>query len=261
MVKEDLIQKLNENRKKTLPNFEKIKLTERAVKTVSKLFLHPFCVNTTDLKKFIKQSPVKLSTLSKHILTAFPNTISFYAEKHGKTLLRDQDILDCFAIDHQIALSENEIEKVYSPAYALAHILTVCKTTNLRTVSNNTLADLEYGFQTKKIIFKNAFVPRDLEIKKNQNVFHHFGVIIDSSANQRLVLLAQKLESKQKQIEYLTKVSKQNKETIDFGKPGLYRFDLLSSIIAESKNPGAGKILEKNFKLNLDQNKKIPFSK
>ena len=260
MATENLIQRLNKNRKKNLPHFERIKLTPEAVNAASKLFLHPFCVNLRDLRTFIGKNPVKLSVLSQYIITAFPNTIAFYSEEHKKILLDYQDILDCFACDHQMAIAGNKIEKIHSPAYALAHILTVCKVTNLKTTGQNTLADLDFRLRTKKITFRNVFVPKALKVKKNQNVFHHFGVIIDSASNRKLELLSEKIENKQKKLEYLNKIIKENIKTIDFGKPGLYNFDLLDKIITESKAPGKTN-LEKSFKLKLDQNQKVPFSK
>lgn len=271
MAAKNFIQKLNKIRRKTLPNFGKIKFTPQAVDIISKLFLHPFCINLVDLKKFIKDKPVKLSTLSAYIITAFPNTISFYAQKHKKILLTSQDILECFAIDHSEGVAENKIEKIYSPAYALAHILTLGKVVNLHRQKNNLLADLEYQFSNKIIIFKNVFVPQDVVVKKGIKVFHHFGVIVDSAKNRELTILSKRLKNKQKGIEFLCEITRESKDLIDFGKAGLYDFDLTSYIIRESKNPGkkcykfprssefVTKIENKVWPMSLANNKKIPF--
>lgn len=257
MAQDNLLKKLNQIRQDVLPNFAKIKLTDQAVESTSRLFLHPFCINTADLRKINPGKTVKLSTLSQYILTGFPNTICFYAAKRKKTLIKNKDILECFALDHIAGVAENKIALIYSPAYALAHILTLCRVVRIRQRKEYILADLEYQFGEKKIAFHNVFVPPDLEVKKNQNVFHHFGVIIDSERNRDLSRLARTLSQKQKEIEYLCLVTKNTKKIIDFGQRGLYNFDLISYIIKQSKNPE----YHYPIKINFDQNKKVPFSK
>jgi len=252
-----ILKKLNEIRARNLPRFQEIKLTPQAIDYASKLFLHPFCVATVNLKKFVRKKPVKLAHLAKHIITAFPNTISFYSQEHEKTLINDQDILECFAIDHINGIRENKIESAYSPAYALAHLLTLCKAINLRIAQSNRLTDLEYQCGAKKIIFKNVFVPKDLKIKRGDRVFHHFGAVIDYVQNKNLADLFQKLRSKQRQEEYLSRISTGIFSVIDFGKPGLYPFDLDAIYFKKNQNPE----IAPEIRINLNQRAKIPFTK
>ncbi len=255
--KNDLIQKLNIIRAKTLPQFKKIRLTRGAVDKVVNLFLHPFCISTVDLKKFIQNKPVKLTTLSRHILTAFPNTISYYAEKHHKTLIDTDDILECFALDHIEGVAENKIEDIYSPSYALAHILTLCKVINLRKNQGHLITDLEYRYHTQKIKFKNVFIPQDIKINQDQNVFHHFGVVVDCAKNSHLISLSKKLQAQQNKLEYIAKINRATSAIIDFGKHGLYQFDLTHYIIRKSQYSK----FEPEIKIKLDSKKRIPFSK
>lgn len=239
-----LIQKLNMVRAKTLPCFKKIKCTPKAIDKISRLFLHPFCVSTVDLKKFIQNKPVKLATLSRYIITAFPNTISYYAKKRNKILIDQEDILECFALDHTEGIAENKIENIYSPSYALAHILTLCKLVNIREQQKNRVADLEYQYGIKKTIFKNVFVPPDLKVIKGQNVFHHFGVVVDCANNANLISLSKKLKAKQDRLEYLAKISKAIPARIDFGKPGMYPFDLTHCIIKKNQQQDQSQKME-----------------
>jgi len=252
-----LLKKLNEIRIKTLPRFQKIKLTPQAVGCASKLFLHPFCVATRDLKKFIHHKPVKLAALSRYVLTAFPNTISYYAQERKKILIDAKDILECFALDHIAGIAENKIEKIYSPSYALSHILTLTHAQKLHQHKNYLLADLRYCLKNRAITFKNVFVPKDSKIKKGDRVFHHFGVVIDYVQNKNLADLFPKLKSEQKQEKYLSQILPGVSSIIDFGKSGLYPFDLTRRIIKKNQHQDQ----KQKIKLNLNTKKRIPFSR
>lgn len=258
METKNLIKKLSLLRLKTLPNFQRIKFTPQAIRTIINLFLHPCCMNTTDLSKFIASKPVALKTISKYILTAFPQTISFYANKHQRFLLGKNDILKCFALEHSEGVAENKIELTHSPAHALAHILTLGQIRDIRHQRETTIADLESTFGPKKIIFKNVFVPRDIPLHKNEKVFQHFGVVIARASGQKLNALYPKIAGQQNKIPYLQNIARGSWGLIDFGKKGLYRFDLLAAITKEAQKPGRGNWL--NQKLHLSSNKKIQLS-
>lgn len=254
-----LLHKINAIRKKTLPLFSTITLSPAAIRLVCRLFLHPYCVNTTNLQKFVGSKPVSLSILARHIITAFPQTICAYALSNHKTFIAAKDILRCFALDHCRDVQNHHLENIYSPAYALAHTLTIGRIQQVRQQKDERIADLYIVNSHKKITFKNVFVPTGLQCRKGNLVFQHFGVVIETGRKQSLFKLTQDLNQHQKKIAYFQKIFQASHPRINFGRPGLHPFDLLEKIINAEKHPEQNKKIPSTFKLREDG--KVTFAK
>lgn len=231
-----IIQNLEKARRLAFPSFAKIVLEPSAVRLLVNLFLHPGCKSDINLAKFLTGRPVNLTEISPHIITAFPSQLAKFAAKKKKTRINQEDLLECFALDHVDSVAENQKSLLFEPAYALAHVLTIGKVKSLQNLENRNLAEILVKVCEQELTFKHVLVPLDLPVKINQVVFHHFGVVVAKADNQKLKNLARQLQKRQNKKGFLQKITKQIvSSSIDFAKSSFFKVDMTSQIIQESK--------------------------
>jgi len=251
-ITKQLIDNLQKARSSAFPDFAKIKLTRPAVTLLTRLFLNPDCVSDTDFRQLEPRRPqVKLKDLAQHIITAAPVTLAKYCQDHQKLLVTDQDIIKCFGLDHVDSVLANKVHETDNPQIALAHILTAGR---IKKIKNN-LVDLEIKLsEAKTVELKNVLKPRDLAVKLGQQVFQHYGVIIDQADD-----LAPEIKLGQKEKDYFQKMLGQNKnKTIDFSDKSVFKKDLIGGIIREEKSLAHKKEFKTNKKISVS--KKIEFA-
>lgn len=190
-----LIKTVEKARRLAFLKFDQITLDPEAVQILANLFLNPDCKSNIDLSKFISSEPVKLNQLSPHIITAAPSTLAKYAQDHHKLNITGSDILRCFALDHVKNIQDDKIRS--SSSQKLSHLLNVGRVIKSKKIGRKKIVDLEKNFDNEKIFFKNIFIPDNLEIFKNQEVFYHFGVVVAAVNNQKLVKLANEIKVEQ----------------------------------------------------------------
>lgn len=226
----ELIRKISKTRQKSLKNFDKITLDADAAEIVVRLFYNPDCVSTTNLQELIVADQIPLKDLSEYILTAAPVTLANYANSHQLLKLTEQDLINCFALDHQDAVRDNRIEKLYSPEYALSHILLAGKITIIYTIDNKKFADVISQYKNLRIKFKKVLIPENLLIDKNIKIWHHFGIVIAPQKPDDN--LAHQLEHP-----YLnTLLNSTDKLTVDFSDRKIFKRDIVGLILAEQNN-------------------------
>ena len=201
------IKKIEEARRLTFPEFDRIVLKSAAVRVLAHLFLSPDCRANVDLAKFADKEQVKLSQISAHILTAAPSALAKYAQEHHKLIISQADILECFALDHARTIKMNQLDTKFSPAYALAHLLNISQVIKIKKVQGKIFVDLKRKFDTSQIVFKNVLVPDDLRVLKNQEVFHHSGVAVAVANTPTLIELADKIKLAQEKDEFIYEIS------------------------------------------------------
>lgn len=259
-------------RKNTLKNFDKIALTRDATKLVARLFYNPDCISLVNLDDLIVDGQIPLKDLSRYMLTAAPSTLANYANKHHKVLLHHTDIINCFAIDHQQAVKDNEIDLIYNPEYALSHILLSGRIIKIYEIDHQKFADiLHYNPKSSSpkimtgsaiyevaesrsaltntsgvgpacppvaelrevgaLMFKKVLIPKDLEVKKGDLVWHHFGIGIDKYNGES------QITAKQFDSPFFRLLdSKTSRLEIDFSDKKIFHRDILGKILAEQKN-------------------------
>jgi len=231
-----IIQNLEKARRLAFPSFAKIVLEPSAVRLLVNLFLHPGCKSDINLAKFLTGQPVNLTEISPHIITAFPSQLAKFASKKNKIRISENDLLECFALDHVNSVEENQKSLLFEPAYALAHVLTIGKVKSLQTLENRHLAEVLVKVCEHEITFKHVLVPLDLPVRVNQVVFHHFGVVVAKADSQALKNLASQLQKRQNKKGFLQKITKQIvSKSIDFAKSAFFKVDMAGQIIKESK--------------------------
>ena len=158
-ITRELIDNLEEARRRAFPNYDAVYLTGPAVLVLSNLFLNPDCIADIDLRKFLTGRPVALSKIARHIVTAAPVTLCHYADQHQKKVLDRQDLIQCFGIDHISSVEKNHVSVQKSPSYALAHILTVGTVTHIRPWGKQRLANLRVNVSKDRVVrFKNVLI-------------------------------------------------------------------------------------------------------
>lgn len=240
MIKaEDIIEKLEQARRLAFPSFDKITLQTEAVKVLVNLFLHPGCKSDINLAKFLTGTPVKLSDISPHIITAFPTQVAKYAGRKGITDITAADLLECFALDHTDAVEENQRVLGMEPSYALAHVLTVATVQSVHQMELRALATLQVTVCKEPVTFSHVLAPSGMSVVKGQKVFHHFGVVVATVSSPNLAMLAMKLQKEQDRKSFMKKTIKQvvgaDVQTIDYAKASFFRVDMTGNIIQESK--------------------------
>ena len=246
-VTKQLIDNLQKARSLAFPDFNRIKLTRPAVTLLTRLFLNPDCVADIDFRKLATSRPqLFLKDIAKHIVTAAPVTLAQYCQTHQKLLIDENDIICCFGLDHIDSVAANKVHLIDNPQTALAHILTAGQVKSMK----DNLVNLEIkSGEAKTVELKNVLKPKELEIKKGQMVWQHYGVIIDQADD-----LADEILFGQAEKDYFQKMLGQNKKkTIDFADKSVFKKDLIGGIIQEEKN------LSK--KSNFKTDKKIIVSK
>lgn len=231
-----IIQNLEKARRLAFPSFAKIVLEPSAVRLLVNLFLHPGCKSDINLAKFLTGQPVNLTEISPHIITAFPSQLAKFASRKKKTIINQEDLLECFSLDHVDSVAENQQSLLFEPAYALAHVLTIGKVKCLQNLENRNLAEILVKVCEQEIVFKHVLVPLDLPVKVNQVVFHHFGVVVAKADTLDLKNLGRQLQKRQNKKGFLQKITKQIvSESIDFAKEAFFKVDMTGQIIKESK--------------------------
>jgi len=231
-----IIKNLEKARRLAFPSFAKIVLEPEAVRVLVNLFLHPGCKSDINLAKFLTGQPVNLTQISPHIITAFPSQLAKFASRKNKTRINQEDLLECFALDHVDSVAENRESLLFEPAYALAHVLTIGKVKSLQNIESRNLAEILVKVCDHEITFKHVLVPPDLTVKNNQVVFHHFGVVVAKADSQELKNLGRQLQKRQNKKSFLQKITRQIvSESIDFAKPDFFKVDMAGQIIKESK--------------------------
>lgn len=225
-----LAKKLAESRHKSLKNFDRIILNKEAAEIVVRLFYNPDCISTASLKDLIKSDQILLKNLSEYILTAAPITLANYANSHKRLALTEQDLISCFALDHQDAVQTNRIEKLYSPEYALSHILLAGKVFRIYKINSKNFADITSNYKNVKLLFRKVLIPENLKITKNARVWHHFGIVI---ALQN----PDDLPARQLDHPYINVLLNNTKKLIvDFSDQEIFKRDIVGLILAEQKN-------------------------
>ncbi len=236
---ESIVKNLEAARRLAFDDFDKIVLQPEAVEVLINLFLHPGCKSDINLAKFLTGQPVPLTDISPHIITAFPSQVANYAKDKNKLIISGVDLLECFALDHADAVEENYKFLKFTPSYALAHVLTIGTANNIRNVDNRKLVDIEVTVCNEKINFSNVLAPGHMEVKDQQMVFHHFGVVVATVSDKSLKIFANKLQLSQDKKSFIKKTVKQvlgkEIESIDYAKESFFRVDMTGQIINESK--------------------------
>ncbi len=234
-----LIKRIEQARRLAFPKFDRITLSPKAVQILANLFLNPDCRSDIDLTKFAKDKPVKLNQISAHIITAAPNTLAKYAQDHYKVRISESDILKCFALDHAKAIQENRIDIKLSPSYGLAHLLNISRVIKIKEIQEKKFIDLEKRIGAHTIIFKNVLVPDNLQVFKNQEVFHHFGIVVAAANTPRLIKLVDKIKREQKKEYFIYKmnqgVTKERKLIINTQDKADFHENLMEKIIVGNK--------------------------
>lgn len=220
----DAVEKV---RRLNFAGFDNIELTGDAVRVLVNLFLNPDCMTDIDLEQYIDQKTVKLSELSKHIITACPSTLAKYAEDHNSSLINRDDMIQCFALDHLHAIADHKMEKSKNPSYALAHILTMAKVERMRKQQGQIIADLIQN----KISYKNVLVPNNLKVEQGQLVWHHFGVVIDQTLTQDYQQHYDQLDENY----YWQMYNNVKGQIINFADQERFHKDIVSGILKEDK--------------------------
>jgi hypothetical protein len=223
---DDLAKELNKSRVKVLVNFSKITLTKAAALLVARLFYNPDCISTVNLSDLIKTDEVKLSDLSSVMITAAPSTLANYANKHQKLHLTESDIIDCFANDHIKAVLDNKIDQYYRPEYALSHVLLRGKVQRVYQLEFFRMADIN----SDQILFKKVLIPKELKVAKGNEVWHHFGVVIDIYNDKRI------FEHQLGDDNFQKLLSATDLKVIDFSDKKIFRRDSTGRILREQKN-------------------------
>lgn len=259
-----IIQNLEKARRLAFPKFENIVLQPEAVKVLVNLFLHPGCITDINLARFLTGHNVYLTEISPHIITVFPSQLAKFARKKRKIEISQNDLLECYALDHVDSVSENQKSLFFEPSYALAHILTIGKIKKLKNFESRNLTDIIVKVCQQEILFKNVLVPADMPVKLSQTVFHHFGVVVVEADSKVLKNLAIKLQKRQNEKEFLNRITKQVIGLdIDFAKSSFFKFDMTGRIIKESdKDIDFYKIWQADDlkKIKMPKSEKIMFS-
>ena len=236
----------------------------KTVRVLVNLFLHPGCITDINLARFLNGRKVSLTEISPHIITAFPTQLAKFSNRKKKNKITQSDLLECFALDHADSVEENQKSLFFEPSYALAHVLTIGKIKNLKNFEGRNLAEVLVKVCDREITFKNVLVPSYLSVKKDQTVFHHFGVVVAKADNKALKNLARKLQLEQNKKEFLNKVSKQVLGIdVDYTKSSFFKFDMTGRIIEESeKDIDFYKIWQEDDleKVKIPKTEKIMFS-
>ncbi len=228
---------LEQARRQAFPDFDRISLEPAAMRILANLFVNPDCNSDADLAGFVTQDSVLLKQISLHIITAAPSTLAKYAQDHNRLEILEEDILRCFALDHAEALQENKIDRKYSPAYALAHLLNVCRVDGLRNLGKRQLVRLVKETAQGRITFSDVVVPENMKLKIGQLVFQHFGVVVALAHNNHLVKLAETIEKKQREHFFTGRINQQTaNEIIDSQDKRLFHENLLEKIIKGKSN-------------------------
>ena len=232
-----LIKNIEKARRLAFPEFDQITLEPRAVQILANLFLNPDCKSNIDLSKFISPEPVKLNQLSPHIITAAPSTLAKYAQDHQQLNITENDILRCFALDHVKTVQVDKIR--FSSSQKLSHLLNIGQVVKSKKIGRKKIVDLEKIFNNQKILFKNIFIPDNLEIFKNQEVFYHFGVVVAVVKNQKLAELSDEIKVKQIKNHSIYRINREAKEKsksiIDSQNKTLFHENLMEKIILPKK--------------------------
>ncbi|XOU94706.1 MAG: hypothetical protein ACNFW9_01430 [Candidatus Kerfeldbacteria bacterium] len=236
---ESIVKNLEKSRRLAFDNFDNIILEPKAVEVLVNLFIHPGCKSDINLAKFLTGLPVPLKDISSHIITAFPSQVATYAKASNKTIITGVDLLECFALDHADAVEENYKALGFNPSYALAHILTIGRTSNLRSVEGRKLVDMEVMVCGNSIKFSNILAPLYLNVLDDQVAFHHFGVVVAVTDSKVSKIFARKLQTLQDNKNFLQKTVKQilGKEfkSIDYSKESFFKVDMTGKILDQSK--------------------------
>lgn len=261
---QNIIKNLEKARRLSFPNFDNIVLQSEAVKVLVNLFLHPGCITDINLARFLTGHNVYLIEISPHIITAFPSQLAKFARRKRKFEISQNDLLECYALDHADSVSENQKSLLFEPSYALAHILTIGNVKCLRNFEGRNLTDIIVKVCQQEILFKNVLVPADMPVKLSQTVLHHFGVVVAKADSKVLKNLAMKLQKKQNKKEFLNKITRQVIGLdVDFAKSSFFKFDMTGKIIKESeKDIDFYKIWQEDDlkKIKMPKSEKIMFS-
>lgn len=226
-----LVKSLSTARQNTLKNFNRITLNQKAAHLVVRLFYNPDCISLKNLDDLVNTNLVKLSDLSKVMLTAAPSTLAKYSNDHNKLLLGEDDIINCFANDHLQAVLKNKIDKIYQPEYALSHILLVGKIKKLYRIDNFKFADIKSTIKLQAVEFKKVLVPTDLTVKAGQSVWHHFGIVICRFDRDDNILKRQLSD-----FDFNSLGSHIRTTVLDFSDKKIFRRNVTGRIIGEQKN-------------------------
>ena len=219
-------------RRLSFADFDKIELSQGGVRIIANLFLNPDCLIDVNLEAYIDKEKVYLADLSKHIMTAAPATLAVYAKDNKKLYLTRDDVIRCFALDHLDTIADNEIIKLNGAAYALAHALSLVTISNIENRDDVRVVEL----QQENIIYKNVIVPDNLEVKIGDEVWHHFGVLIDMKSDED-----EKIFSEQKVHNYwLEIIKKVQVDTIDFTDEQTFNKNVYKKILNEVNNRKSG---------------------
>lgn len=236
---ESIVKNLEAARRLAFDDFDKIVLQPEAVEVLINLFLHPGCKSDMNLAKFLTGQTVPLTEISPHIITAFPSQVATYAKNNNKLRIKGVDLLECFALDHADAVEENYQFLKFTPSYALAHVLTIGTTTNVRNIENRQLVDVDVTVCDEPVKFSNVLVPGNMKVKEKQMVFHHFGVVVAKVTDKALKIFANKLQKTQDRKSFIQKTVKQvlgkEIESIDYAKASFFKVDMTGQIIDQSK--------------------------
>jgi len=212
-------------RRLSFADFDKIELSRGGVAIIANLFLNPDCITDVNLESYLKYKTVKLSDISRHIITAAPATLAAYAQSHNKLYLDRDDIVECFVLDHLQTLADNKIDKFKGCIYALAHTMSQATVRSVREDDAVFIVELEQG----DLVYQNVIVPMSLEVKKGQLVWHHFGVVVDiaSAADERIY-------NKQQADSYWQEIyNTAGKKNIDFTDKNIFGKNIYKRILQE----------------------------
>lgn len=222
------IDKVEKIRRLSFPAFDKIQITGDGVRIIANLFLNPDCLVDINLEQYIDNEVVLLAELSRHIMTAAPATLALYAKDKDKLLLNRDDVIRCFALDHLDTIKNNQIIPLKGFEYALAHVLSVAVVNKIEDIDGIRTVELQQG----KVIYKNVIVPANLNIKVKDNVWHHFGVIIDIVKDKDEEIISQQLLHSH----WLEIIEGNGSKEIDFKDENIFHKNVYTNILKEIDN-------------------------